>query len=65
MTSVQMLRSSDSLIWIPAMVLQQSFNILPHENPQQDAKKSYHLDLRGIQNFSLGRHQSPHGHYSN
>ena len=43
-----MLHSSDSLIQIPVVVLQQSSNILPHENPQQDAKKSHHLDLRGI-----------------
>jgi len=51
-----MMRSTNSPIWFPALVLQQGPDFVPHENTQQDAEKSCHLDLRGIQNFTFGRH---------
>ena len=56
MTSLQMLRPSNSPIWLPALVLQQGPDIISHENSQQDAKKSCHLDPRGFQNITFGRH---------
>ena len=59
-----MLRSTNSSIWFPALVLQQGPNFVPHENPQQDAEKSRHLDLRGIQNFAFGRHRSHHWYHT-
>ena len=64
MTSLQMLRSSNSPIQLPALVLQQGPDIISHENPQQDAKKSRYLDPRDFQNITFRRHRSHCQHYT-
>jgi len=42
-----------SPIWISTMVLHQRPDFVSHENPQQDAEKSSHLDLGSVQNFTF------------
>ena len=44
-TTLQMLYSPDSSLWLSTMVLQQGPNILPYENSRQNAEKSHHLDF--------------------
>jgi len=37
------------------MVLQQSSSFVPYENLGENAEKSHHLDIRGVQNLTDGR----------
>ena len=41
-----MLHPPNCVVWVPIVVLQQSPIIIPHENPQQNAKKSCNLDIK-------------------
>jgi len=53
--TVSMLCPSDSIIWFLTLVLQQGFVVIPHEDFEQNAKKSCYLDFRGFQNITLRR----------
>jgi len=64
MPTVLMLYPSHSIIQFSTLVLQQGSFVIPHENFEQNIKKSYYLDFRGIQNISLRRNQSYCGNYS-
>ena len=57
-TTLQMLHTPNSTLWISAMILQQGSTIIPYENSQQNAEKSCHLDPGGLQNFALCRNWS-------
>jgi len=61
MPTIQVLRLTYSAIQVPIMVLQQSPPLVPHENPQENAEKSHHLDTRSIQNVAYKRTQSYRG----
>ena len=43
-----MLYPPNCIVQVPIVVLQQSPIIIPHENPQQNTKKSRNLDIRGL-----------------
>ena len=64
-TTLQMLYPPNSSLWLSTMILQQGPNILPYENPRQNAEKSRHLDFGSLQNFALWRHWSHRWNYSN
>ena len=49
-----MLHPSYSAIWFSTLVLQQSSSFVPHEDLEQNAKKSRHLNFRSIQNLTYG-----------
>jgi len=57
-STIQVLHLTYSTIWIPIIVLQQSPPLIPHENPGENAEKSYHLDTRSIQNVAFRRTRS-------
>ena len=57
-TTLQMLHTPNSALWISAMVLQQGSIIIPYENSRQNIEKSRHLDFGGLQNFALRRNWS-------
>ena len=62
-TTLQILHTPNSALWISAMVLQQGSIIIPYENSQQNTEKSCHLDSGGLQNFTLHRNWSHRWNY--